>query len=152
MSAIATEREGTVLSVPAEHVTEKTETNEGRTVAFAPCVPDTATATSASKVTLRKGCTGNEVMELQQELIRRGYDCGSTGADGIFGKNTEPALVRFQRDNGLAADGICGPLTYAALEKKEQPTVLYSVTVPHMTQYQAEALVAQYTGAWMSKE
>ena len=139
---VATEREGTVLSVPAEHVTEKT----------VPCVPDTASATSADKPTLRRGNIGDKVKQLQQELNRRGYDCGSTGADGIFGKNTEAALKRFQQDHGLAADGICGPLTNAALEKKEQPTVLYSVTVPHMTQYQAEALVAQYTGAWMSKE
>ena len=68
----------------------------------------------------------------------------ASGADGIFGKNTEAALVRFQRDHGLAADGICGPLTYAALEAKPE-TQLYTVHVPMLPLYQAEALVNAFS-------
>lgn len=104
------------------------------------------------KPTLRKGSRGDAVKQLQQGLIRKGYDCGASGADGIFGKNTEEALKRFQQEHDLAADGICGPKTYAALEKEEKPTVLYSVTVPHMTRYQAEAMIQMYSGAWMVPE
>ncbi|MBR0514372.1 MAG: peptidoglycan-binding protein [Clostridia bacterium] len=100
---------------------------------------------------MRKGCTGNAVRDLQEELIRRGYDCGFSGADGIFGKNTEAALKRFQQDHGLAADGICGPLTYAALEEKTE-TQLYTVHIPMLPLYKAEALVNAYSGAWMTKE
>jgi len=32
-------------------------------------------------------------------------------ADGIYGNNTEKLVVRYQRDNGLVADGILGPKT-----------------------------------------
>lgn len=37
-------------------------------------------------------------------------------ADGIFGPGTEAALRRFQRDKGLVADGIVGPGTWAAID------------------------------------
>ena len=115
-------------------------------------VSESPPAESSGKPTLRRGSTGDAVKQLQQELIRKGYDCGSSGADGIFGKNTEAALKQFQQEHDLAADGVCGPQTYAALEKEEKPTILYSVTVPHMTKYQAEAMVQMYSGAWMTKE
>jgi peptidoglycan hydrolase-like protein with peptidoglycan-binding domain len=35
--------------------------------------------------------------------------------DGVFGKETEEAVKRAQKENGLAADGIVGPYTWAAL-------------------------------------
>ena len=36
-------------------------------------------------------------------------------ADGDFGPGTERALKRWQADNGLVADGIAGPATFAKL-------------------------------------
>lgn len=50
---------------------------------------------------------------LQQLLIGRGYDPGPV--DGIFGPRTDAAVRQFQYDNGLAADGVVGPLTWSAL-------------------------------------
>ena len=88
---------------------------------------------------------------LQQELIRKGYDCGASCADGIFVKNTEVALKRFQQDHGLDTDGICGPLTYAALEEKTEMQ-LYTVHIPMLPVYKVEALLNAYSGAWMTKE
>lgn len=38
-------------------------------------------------------------------------------ADGIFGKNTKAAVVEFQKNHGLIADGIAGPQTLAELNK-----------------------------------
>jgi len=38
---------------------------------------------------------------IQQALIDKGYDLGSSGADGQFGAASKAALVKFQRDNGL---------------------------------------------------
>jgi lysozyme len=38
--------------------------------------------------------------------------------DGIFGINTKAAVVAFQKKNRLIADGIVGPQTLAALNKK----------------------------------
>ncbi len=36
-------------------------------------------------------------------------------ADGIYGPQTRAAIIRFQRASGLVPDGIAGPLTLAAL-------------------------------------
>lgn len=54
------------------------------------------------------------VRELQLALTKAGYDPGP--ADGVFGKQTEEAVVAFQQDNGLAVDGRVGPETAAALD------------------------------------
>ncbi len=51
---------------------------------------------------------GEDVRRAQEALIARGYPCGSRGADGQYGDDTRSAVERFQRDNGLAVDGIIG--------------------------------------------
>lgn len=58
---------------------------------------------------------GDDVVTLQQRLVRFGYDAGKL--DGIFGAQTEQALRAFQRDYGLVADGTCGPGTLRALHQ-----------------------------------
>lgn len=58
---------------------------------------------------------GSRCAELQQKLNKLGYSCGK--ADGIFGRNTEAALLKFQKDNGLSVDGYAGPATFAKLEQ-----------------------------------
>ena len=62
---------------------------------------------------LSYGSTGPQVRLLQLALRRAGYVPG--GTDGIFGRRTETALRRFQAANGLAADGIAGPMTHSVL-------------------------------------
>lgn len=64
--------------------------------------------------TIRKGAKGPAVVSMQGLLRRRGYDIE---ADGKFGNATRDALKAFQASVGLAADGICGPLTWAALRE-----------------------------------
>ena len=59
--------------------------------------------------------TGGDVEAMQSDLIALNYSCGRWGADGEFGRATESALMAFQKDHGLAEDGIAGPKTYAAL-------------------------------------
>ncbi len=66
---------------------------------------------------LKNGMEGEDVRELQADLIRLGYDCGKWGADGDFGDATELAVKAFQRACRLQADGEAGPKTIAALEK-----------------------------------
>lgn len=56
---------------------------------------------------------------VQQLLIDRGYDPGPV--DGIFGPRTDAAVRQFQNDNGLAADGVVGPMTWAALTGTPPP-------------------------------
>jgi len=64
--------------------------------------------------TLRKGMSGEDVRQLQQGLAAEGFNPGA--ADGKYGARTEQAVRSFQRTTqGLAADGVAGPRTMAAM-------------------------------------
>lgn len=65
---------------------------------------------------LSNGCEGDDVKEMQDGLIRLGYDLGKWGADGDFGDATEEAVRAFQKAQKLTVDGIFGQNTKAALE------------------------------------
>jgi GH25 family lysozyme M1 (1,4-beta-N-acetylmuramidase) len=58
--------------------------------------------------TLRKEDSGQEVVRLQKSL------CGLT-ADGLFGRKTDQAVRDYQAKQGLAVDGIAGPVTLGVL-------------------------------------
>ena len=62
---------------------------------------------------LRQGATGGEVKELQRRLKNWGYYSGAV--DGIYGKGTVEAVKKFQKKNGLTADGVAGNATCRAL-------------------------------------
>lgn len=66
-----------------------------------------------SSTALRRGSTGSGVRQVQQRLLNWGYYSGSV--DGIYGSETEGAVRKFQRNNGLTADGICGVKTLSAM-------------------------------------
>jgi len=61
-----------------------------------------------------------EVEELQTALNQKGF---ALTVDGQFGSATESAVQKFQEDQGLDADGIVGPLTWAALLGAPAPDV-----------------------------
>ena len=73
--------------------------------------------TPVTHPTLRKGDHGDAVKNMQRLLNESGY---SVEPDGAFGPATVKALKDFQRANGLAADGVCGPKTWAVLDPVEQ--------------------------------
>jgi len=73
------------------------------------------TKTSANPSTLRVGSKGAKVKELQKNLTKLGYK--TKGTDGIFGKNTQSAVLAFQKAYGLKADGIVGSQTQNAITK-----------------------------------
>jgi N-acetylmuramoyl-L-alanine amidase len=56
---------------------------------------------------------GDDVLALQARLNALGFDAGRE--DGILGRDTDRAIRAFQREYGVAEDGIVGPHTYAAL-------------------------------------
>lgn len=56
------------------------------------------------------------VFVLQDALNALGYDAG--GLDGVFGPHTRRAVIAFQRDNGLDADGIVGCQTWTTLTRR----------------------------------
>lgn len=59
------------------------------------------------------GQSGSEVRRVQQKLKQWGYFTGTV--DGVFGQQTYDAVVRFQKKNGLTADGVVGSSTAAAM-------------------------------------
>lgn len=101
--------------------------------------------TIGNRPTLRKGSKGSWVEILQDELISKGYSCGSKGADGAFGDATLKAVKQFQKDHGLTADGVVGAKTWAALDGSE-PEKLYTVTVTGVTKAVADEIISKYGG------
>lgn len=63
------------------------------------------------------GDTGEDVRELQEWLVKLGYNVGSKGPDGDFGSKTYAAVIDFQRKYNLKDDGIVGPLTKKAIKE-----------------------------------
>ncbi len=74
----------------------------------------TAPGALAASPTLKVGSSGSEVTKLQNKLIQLGYT-DFTSATGYFGSATKTAVVRFQGNNGLTADGIAGSATHSKL-------------------------------------
>ncbi|BCL36546.1 peptidoglycan-binding domain-containing protein [Nostoc sp. MS1] len=83
----------------------------------------------ASKVTdpiLRQGDSGAAVTELQRLLNAKGI---KVALDSVFGANTQTAVITFQRNNALTADGIVGAKTWEALRKVPTPIRLVDVAL-----------------------
>ena len=73
-----------------------------------------SSSSSESATLLKPGMTGSEaVRKMQQDLANLGYYTGSI--TGNFGNVTEAAVAKFQRKNGLSADGIAGSKTLAKI-------------------------------------
>ena len=71
-----------------------------------------ATADPDQIRSLSLGMTGNDVYALQARLIELRYMTGV--ADGVFGQETQEALIAFQKNNNLTADGVAG---YSTIKK-----------------------------------
>ena len=74
-----------------------------------------SSGTSVGYRLLYWGCRGDAVKKLQQALINAGYKSIVRSADGIFGQWTYDAVRAYQKDHGLAVDGIAGKNTQNAL-------------------------------------
>lgn len=73
---------------------------------------------------LRQGCKGEDVREMQAALNNWNQGVQAIEEDGKFGPKTLLMVKMFQDAEGLKADGIVGPQTWAKLEpymKKDDP-------------------------------
>ena len=77
--------------------------------------PSVPTGNVSGLPSLYNGKRGDEVKIIQNLLIGKGYSCGSSGADGVFGTGTANAVKKFQTDKKLTSDGVVGPATWKAL-------------------------------------
>ena len=94
----------------------KTDTRLGRW-AWAGALLEPEEAAPARRATLRYGSRGDEVALLQRKLRACGY---TLAVDGIFGPMTREAVRSYQAQRGMTADGIAGPVTWAALDKETE--------------------------------
>lgn len=70
------------------------------------------TTTTKHEIVLKNGSTGRQVKLLQQQLHIK--------VDGIYGPETEDAVIAFQKRAGLDADGVFGAQAKAALSQTSQ--------------------------------
>lgn len=64
-------------------------------------------------VTLKEGSTGDAVVNLQDCLKTVGvYSCKS---NGVFDERTKAAVIKFQKNNAMTADGVVRHSTMSAL-------------------------------------
>ncbi|RBP39898.1 peptidoglycan-binding protein [Garciella nitratireducens] len=93
----------------------------------------TFTGSAFAQGLLGYGMAGSNVKNLQNDLHTLGYPI--IWIDGIFGQNTKDAVMNFQKDNNLSADGIAGPNTFAALEKNLGTSSTNSSTLDRLLKY-----------------
>ena len=79
------------------------------------------TIEGVDNMALRLGDKGKAVEQLQQDLIKLGYDLSPWGADGILGPATEKVVIQFQKENDLLVDGIAGPQVQTKLAELLAP-------------------------------
>ncbi|MCC4617724.1 peptidoglycan DD-metalloendopeptidase family protein [Xanthomonas campestris pv. asclepiadis] len=82
-------------------------------------------AAAGGNGTLRHGEQGSDVGKLQQDLNRLGVrdaQGNRLAEDGRFGDNTREAVIAFQKQHGLQADGVVGRNTQAALSAQPAQT------------------------------
>ena len=69
--------------------------------------------TQRAEAAVAWGSREEQVSKVQRKLRQWGYYDGAV--DGVFGQETYDAVVRFQRKNGLTADGVIGSATAEAM-------------------------------------
>lgn len=77
---------------------------------------------------LKRNSKGDEVLQLQSDLIKLGY---ILSADGVFGFATESILKQFQSDHKLSADGIAGVNTLTVIHDLLRSSLVYGIDVSH---------------------
>lgn len=68
---------------------------------------------------MKRYMIGEDVRAVKDKLVELGYLKKAT--HNMFGDDTYRAVKAFQSANGLEADGIVGPMTYAALFEEPRP-------------------------------
>ena len=74
------------------------------------------TVHDAADWTIRSGCSGEKVRQLQQKLIYLGY-LPADSDDGSYGSATQAAVSTFQQSQGLNVNGIANITTQRALDE-----------------------------------
>ena len=85
------------------------------------------TVHDAADWTMRSGCAGEKVRQLQEKLIYLGR-LPEDGADGAYGSATRRAIEDFQQAQGLSVNGIANIATQRALDEAVERAVVADPT------------------------
>ena len=89
--------------------------------------------TLSTSTELKLGDTGSEVKALQESLIKLGYSCGSYGADGEFGSDTESAVKKYQKEHNLTVNGVADKNTLESIKNQLSGSINTSNTPQKLT-------------------
>lgn len=99
----------------------------------------------AQAAAYKRGSYGDTVRQIQEKLTAWGYYSGEI--DGIYGSRTETAVKKFQKTNGLSADGVAGSATLAAMGITDKSATNQTVDIDLLARLiSAEARGEPYTG------
>ncbi|WP_406233560.1 XVIPCD domain-containing protein [Isoptericola jiangsuensis] len=116
----------------------RTQTQQQGQHKDAPAQATAAAPQAARNEIHRQGDHSEGVRKVQENLGHLGY-VGADGKplfeDGKFGRNTEAAVRQFQKDNGLAVDGIIGPKTLRAMQEARERPLLNDERHPRNPMY-----------------
>ncbi|KRE35726.1 hypothetical protein ASG73_13515 [Janibacter sp. Soil728] len=84
-----------------------------------PTDPEPADPPASSHPLLKPGSKGAAVKELQIKLRANGY--WHSGSDGEYGDTTMQAVMTVQKNYGMTRDGVCGPVTWARIDRLTRP-------------------------------
>lgn len=79
-----------------------------------------AVAQPALPALSRRGSRGEEVKQIQ--IVLKDRELYEGNIDGIYGSQTEKAVIQFQKQMGLTPDGIVGPKTLSAMGLGDVPS------------------------------
>ena len=96
-----------------------------RALVMVVCLLSVSVSTSFAAGQFRVGDQGEEIAEIQGQLVLLGYD---VMADGAYGAATVDAVKAFQKSHGIKADGLIGPATYSALLGKDMPDITHNAS------------------------
>jgi len=107
-----------ITIVPAATTTTTTTTTTQNAAMPAMTTTEAVTTYALGTATLRNGSKGEAVRELQRFLNDK-LNLGLT-QDGRLGPKTIAVIKKWQKDNGLVADGLVGPMTKAQMNASVQ--------------------------------
>lgn len=83
-------------------------------------------ASATGTASLKIGSSGSEVTKLQNRLHTLGY-LDYSGSTGYYGSVTKTAVIRFQKNNGLTADGVAGSATTSKLYSSSAKSLVLKI-------------------------
>ncbi len=107
----------------------------------------------AATPVLKAGMKGDDVVDLQQKLKKLGYF--NEECTGYFGEVTEAAVIAFQREYNISADGVFGNESYKLLASLTADTITDTLQIVQGLYTRAEILELQqylYDLGFMSVE